>query len=74
MNDDELDQAIGSIIKAWTTRDVDDDQCRFCNERLDEPKPPAERYCDETCEERMDKVFEARIAIGKRDMAQRGYD
>jgi hypothetical protein len=74
MNANELDQQIGSILEAWINRDVDDDQCRFCNEQLDEPAPPGDRYCDDECEAAMDQVFDARIAIGKRDMEQRGYD
>lgn len=74
MNQDTLDQQIGSLLEAWYTRDVDEDQCRFCNERLDEPAPAQERFCDDECEDAFEKVFEARLAIGKRDLEQRGYD
>lgn len=70
----QLDQQIGSIIEAWTTRDVADDQCRFCNEELDEAEPPDERFCSDDCEDDFRQVMDARIAIGKRDMDQRGYD
>ena len=75
MNDQQLDQLIGSLLDRWTTRDVAADQCRFCNEALDEPTDdPSERFCSEACGERFEKVMAARIAIGKRDIAQRGYD
>lgn len=74
MDSERLDQFIGSMLEAWINRDVDEDQCRFCNERLEEPKSAAERYCSVECEQRMETVLEARVAIGKRDMEQRGYD
>lgn len=69
-----LDQQIGSLLEGWITRDVPAERCRFCNELLEEPVEPPERYCNETCEERFDTVLEARLAIGKRDLEQRGYD
>ena len=75
MNQQKLDQVLGSLIEAWYTRDVAADQCRFCNETLDEPTDdPAGKFCSDECEQRMETVMDARIAIGKRDMAQRGYD
>jgi hypothetical protein len=74
MNPDQLDQLLGSMMEAWINRDVDEDQCRFCNERLEEATPAAERYCSVECEQRMETVLEARVAIGNRDMEQRGYD
>jgi hypothetical protein len=36
--------------------------------------PPAEKFCSEECEDRFETVMDARIAIGKRDLQQRGYD
>ena len=74
MRGSQLDQQIGSIIESWATRDVDENQCRFCNDELPEPRPADERYCSIDCEEAFQKVMDARIAIGKRDLAQRGYD
>lgn len=69
-----LDQQIGSLLEAWINRSVEDNQCRFCNDALDEPKPPSERYCDDECESAFEKVMDARVAIGNRDLEQRGYD
>lgn len=74
MNPQQLDQAIGSLLEAWINRDVDEDQCRFCNEPLDSPEPPETRYCNDYCESALEDVLEARIVIGERDLAQRGYD
>lgn len=74
MNPHELDQAIGSQLEAWINRDVDEDQCRFCNDTLEAPEPPESRYCNDYCESALEKVLEARNVIGKRDLAQRGYD
>lgn len=70
----QLDQQIGSLLEAWINRDVPSDRCRFCNEPLDDSEPPAARYCDESCEEAFDQVLEARLAIGRRDLDQRGFD
>ena len=70
-----LDQRIGSLLEAWATRDVAADQCRFCNETLDTPtEDPSERFCSESCSEHFGTVMDARIAISKRDLDQRGYD
>lgn len=69
-----LDQQLGSLLESWVNRDLPADRCRFCNEQLDEEQPPEDRYCDEDCEERFEAVLEARLAIGKRDIQQRGYD
>ena len=75
MNALNLDQQLGSIIEAWATRDVAADQCRFCNETLDAPTDdPTERFCDEDCQIGWETVMDARIALGKRDLSQRGYD
>jgi hypothetical protein len=70
-----LDQQLGSIMEAWTTRDVAADQCRFCNERLEEPTDdPSERFCSASCADDFETVMDARIALGRRDLEQRGYD
>lgn len=70
----QLDQQLGSILEGWINRDVRDDQCRFCNAQLDDEKPAADRYCDEECEEDFGTVMQARLALGRRDLNQRGYD
>lgn len=67
-----LDQQIGSYMEAWINRDTGEN-CRFCNEHVGDV-PPDERFCDAECEEEFNRVMEARIAIGERDMDQRGYD
>ena len=70
-----LDQNLGSVLEAWATRDVAADQCRFCNETLDAPTDdPTERFCSASCSEHFETVMGARIALGKRDLDQRGYD
>jgi hypothetical protein len=71
-----LDQRLGSLLGAWTTRDVPADRCRFCNERLNEGVviDPDERFCDDDCEADFETVVDARLALGRRDLAQRGYD
>lgn len=74
LNDQQLDQVVGSLLEAWTTREVPADHCRFCNESLDEEPLPDRRFCDESCEADFEKVLEARIALGERDLEQRGYD
>lgn len=69
-----LDQQIGSRLEAWTTRDTGA-YCRFCaDEHVGENVPASERFCSATCENRFETVMEARIALGQRDLDQRGYD
>ena len=68
-----LDQQLGSILEAWVQRDVPEDHCRFCNEPLDELKEPSGRYCDEECASAFGDVLQARLALGERDMRQRGF-
>jgi hypothetical protein len=71
----DLDQQLGSLLEAWTTRDVPACQCRFCNEQLFEPvDDPAEQFCDCDCADAFETVLDARIALGNRDLHQRGYD
>jgi hypothetical protein len=70
-----LDQQLGSLLEAWTTRDLPADQCRFCTERLAEAvDDPAEQFCDDDCEADFETVLDARVALGQRDLDQRGYD
>ena len=68
----DLDQQIGSILEAWITRDTDG-VCRFCNSHVGDVAPD-ERFCTDECKDRFEKVLDARIALGKRDLQQRGYD
>jgi hypothetical protein len=69
----DLDQQIGSLLEAWTCRDTGE-YCRFCADVRVGDVPPDEQFCSDECEERFKLVAEARAAIGKRDMAIRGYD
>jgi hypothetical protein len=71
--DSELDQQLGSIIEGWTCRDTGE-YCRFCAVERVGDVPPIEKYCSDECEERFNKVMAARLAVGKRDLEQRGYD
>lgn len=68
----DLDQQIGSILEAWINRDTKG-VCRFCNEPVGDVAPD-ERFCNDECKDRFETVMDARIAIGKRDLQQRGYD
>jgi hypothetical protein len=72
----QVDQQLGSILENWYTRDVPDGHCRFCNERHgDDPiEQGQQRFCDEGCHDQFKKVFQARLALGNRDMDQRGFD
>lgn len=71
----QLDQQLGSLLEGWINRDTPDDCCRFCNDPLGEPREsPADRFCDIDCEEDFNTVLSARIALGKRDLNQRGFD
>lgn len=69
----DLDQHIGSLIEAWTSRDTGE-YCRFCAQEHVGAVDPSERFCSEECEEAFRTVMEARFAIGRRDMDLRGYD
>lgn len=73
MNNQQLDQKLGSILEAWINRGTPG-ACRFCNEPVDGALEPSEQFCSEQCEERFETVMDARIALGQRDMEQRGYD
>jgi hypothetical protein len=70
-----LDQHLGSILEAWTTRDVDGDRCRFCTDHLEAPvEDSSDQFCNEECAAAFETVMDARIALGHRDLEQRGYD
>jgi len=71
----EMNHDLGSLLEAWTTRDSPG--CAFCNA----PSPDytsedtgGREFCDEDCKEGFEKVIEARLALGRRDLEQRGYD
>ena len=68
------DQVIGSILERWLTTPVKG-KCRFCRKPLSNPnvKPP-DQFCSPECKANWQKVMEARIAIGKRDLKKRGFD
>lgn len=70
--EERLDQSLGSLLESWYTR-ATGENCRFCNEHVGDVDAD-EKFCSETCEERFETVFEARQALGKRDLEQRGYD
>lgn len=78
MDTTQLDQQLGSLIEAWYTRDVPDGHCQFCNEEIDDvdaaPSEGVHDYCSEQCREGAQTVQDARLALGQRDLRQRGYD
>jgi predicted nucleic acid-binding Zn ribbon protein len=71
-----VDQLLGSYMEHWVTREVPEGHCRFCNDPhgSDPVENGRQRFCDEDCHEEFEKVFKARLALGRRDMDQRGYD
>ena len=68
-----LDQRIGTMLETWTTRDTGA-YCRFCADERVGDVDEQDKFCSSKCRERFDQVLEARVAIGSRDMDQRGYD
>jgi hypothetical protein len=69
-----LDQLIGSMLENWLTKDCPKGYCRFCRKPVDGRLRPEVQFCDGKCKANFDKVQEARIVIGKRDLERRGYD
>lgn len=69
----DLDQHIGSLLEAWTTRDTGE-FCRFCAVEHVGDVEPDEKFCSEDCETAFQTVLAARVAIGDRDLDERGYD
>jgi hypothetical protein len=72
-----LDQKIGSVLEAWLLEGVEG-ACQFCREPLgpdDETVTEGKNvFCTEDCRDNWKTVFDARTAIGKRDLEQRGFD
>jgi len=64
----EIDFAIGSLLEAWLTRDTKG--CRFCNKPLKGNK----QFCSAECKKKWEKIHEARVLLGLRDLEQRGFD
>lgn len=67
------DQMIGSVLESWVNRDTGE-YCRFCADVHVGDVESNEKFCSDECRERFDQVFDARLAIGKRDIDLRGYD
>jgi hypothetical protein len=71
----DYDQILGSILERWLTTKVPKNKCRFCRKELKKPAhDPKNQFCDQECFRGWQKVMAARLAIGKRDLKQRGYD
>ncbi len=66
-------EAIGSELEYWLTRNTGR-RCRFDNKPLAIDAPPDSRFCGLACKENFEKVVEARLVIGKRDLTRRGFD
>jgi len=66
------DQMIGSILERWLTT-LWPGRCRFCRKPV-QAEDPRDQFCGPECRAEWEKVQEARIAIGSRDLRQRGYD
>ena len=71
----DINRQLGSLLERWYTRDTPG--CAFCNV----PDPAfthedtgAREFCDDECRQDFERIVNARLAVGKRDMAQRGYD
>lgn len=68
------DQTIGSILERWLTTPCKG-KCRFCRQPLEDlDVEPNEQFCSLNCKNDWHKVMRARIAIGQRDLRQRGHD
>jgi hypothetical protein len=72
-----LNAQIGSILEGWLLEGVTG-ACQFCREDLgpdDDTVTKGELvFCSEECREDWKTVQEARLALGKRDLEQRGFD
>ena len=66
------DQWIGSILERWLTTNLPG-RCRFCRKPVT-TEDPTVMFCSIECKKNWELVQAARIAIGKRDLKQRGYD
>lgn len=69
----QLDQQLGSILEAWVTQETGD-RCRFCRQERVRDASKNDRFCSEGCREDFKQVQQARLALGQRDLEQRGYD
>jgi len=69
----DVDEMIGSIIENWLTKNIKG-KCRFCGAPVSENLKPVDQFCSDECRANWQKVCDARIAIGKRDLKRRGYD
>lgn len=67
------DDLIGSILERWLTTSIHG-QCRFCRDPVDPKLKAPDQFCSPECRANWQKVMEARIVIGKRDLKKRGYD
>lgn len=69
----DYDEAIGSILERWLTTPRKG-KCRFCGKSISEELKPSEQFCSSECKKSFEKVMDARVAIGLRDLKRRGYD
>jgi hypothetical protein len=72
LDGNQFDQILGSILEAWLVRKTN--CCRFCNEKIDVKKDFKNQFCSEICKIRFEKIFDARMMFGERDIRSRGYD
>lgn len=69
----DIDEMIGSLLENWLTRKCKG-QCRFCGNVVSQNLYPKEQFCSEQCKANWQKVMEARVVIGERDLKRRGFD
>lgn len=67
------DEVIGSILERWLTTTYKS-KCRFCRKPVSKDMKPPDQFCSKDCKEKWQKIMEARLVIGKRDLDRRGYD
>ena len=66
------DEAIGSWLENWLTRQDGTSLCRFCNTKLSTTTLP--HFCTGSCKKNFEVVQHARLLIGERDFERRGFD
>jgi len=55
----DLEKEIVELLDEWLNRDVDGDRCLYCNSKLNVGYAADGRFCDMTCREEYNTVFEA---------------
>lgn len=67
------DEAIGSMLEYWLTRDTGA-LCRFCDRPVPVDQTGRSFFCSDACRYSFQEVADARLEIGRRDLSGRGFD